>query len=197
MTLGDGDAPNASSLHQAASDGDEEYLQELLDAGADVDALDDEEWTALMWSLSASIAKKLIAAGADAHYVTSDGESVLMAISRRAEPEVVAVVIAAGVDVNSASTTGNVALGEAAASGNISTVRYLIEVGADVDAETLSGETPLWAAARNGHYQVVKLLLGAGATPNKSACIGPWAGRMAADVAAAGGHHEVASLLRS
>jgi ankyrin repeat protein len=191
-----GDMALEHPLHASVAGDDLRAAQALLDDGADVNGLDSDGWTPLMWARSDLVAKLLLAAGADAHFATTWGENVLMAVSRRADPATVACILDAGIDVNSSDEVGNVALGEAASAGNVATLVLLVERGAAIDAQTLSGETPLWAAARSGELAALEFLLGAGAARTRRARLGPWAGKTAADVADAEGHPEVAAALR-
>jgi ankyrin repeat protein len=80
------DANNPKSLIQAASDGNYEKVELLLDAGANVDATDDDGFTPLIIAANAEppnldILKLLIAAGANVNVIDKDGFTALNAVS--------------------------------------------------------------------------------------------------------------------
>lgn len=127
-------------LHAAVAADDFSAAQEFRSSGAvPVDSLDDDAWTPMMWAESPEIARALLLHGANLLYADPRGQTVLMAVSRRANAATVSVLIEAGVDPDSADDVGNFALGEAAASGNIGTVQELLRRGANPDAQTRSG----------------------------------------------------------
>lgn len=184
-------------LHAAVAADDFSAVNELLSIGGfPVDSLDDETWTPLMWAESPEMASSLLLHGANPFYADPWGQTVLMAVSRRANAATVSVLIEAGVDPDSADDVGNVALGEAAASGNIDTVEELLRCGANPDAQTRSGESPIWAAARNNHVDVLDTLLRSGARADRTLTRGPRKGQLAAEMAEELGHTEAASMLR-
>ena len=69
------------SLLDAARNGDTEAVKALIDAGAGLNAKDEDGWTALIWASEeghTEIAKELISAGADVNAQDKDGRTVLM-----------------------------------------------------------------------------------------------------------------------
>jgi ankyrin repeat protein len=179
-------------LHAAVAANDLSAAQQVLLSGARVDDLDDQQWTPLMWAVSAEAARMLLAAGADPVYATGWGESVLMAVSRRADAATVGVILDAGVGPDTPDDVGNVALGEAAGAGNVDAIRALLRGGANPDAQTTSGESPIWAAVRGDHLDALDLLLRAGARPDHRLSTGQTAADLAEDL----GHAAAAAMLK-
>ena len=136
-----------TALILAAKNGNEETTKVLLGAGADVNAVDYFEWTAL------------INAADDGCY-----------------SRIVKVLLEFGADVNYKTEEGITALGRASVSGDSKSVRLLLEHGADVNVRDNEGWTPLMIASNLGNKEVVKVLLEAGAdvniknNENKTAC---------------------------
>jgi ankyrin repeat protein len=111
-----------------------------------------------------------------------------------AEPAAEALLEAgADPDVASRNDMGVHPLHSAVAGRAFGIARSLVDAGADVDAVQARGFRPIHAAAQNGDELTVDLLLLAGARA--------WAatddGRLAADLAAAAGHEELAHRLRA
>jgi len=116
------------ALWDAAWDGRTAVVELLLAAGADVDAKDEDGWTALhdaAWGGHAAVAELLLAAGAD---------------------------------VNAQDNDGWIALHDAARNGHSAVVELLLEAGADVNAKNKNGWTALHYAAFYGHSAVVELI---------------------------------------
>ena len=124
----------------AASDGIPARAQELLNAGADVEARDNANGTPILWAARGG-----------------HTEIVKMLLEHGANPNVVE------------HGNGNVTpLIWAASLDNIECVQMLLDHGADVNASTTQGNTALMKAAQNGTAGMVKLLLDHGADPSRS-----------------------------
>jgi ankyrin repeat protein len=122
-------------LSVAARDGSTARAQELLSAGADVEARDNANWT------------PILSAARGGHT-----EIVKMLLERGANPNVVE------------HGNGNMTpLIWAAALDNLECVQMLLDHGADVNASTTQGYTALMQAAQNGTPGTVKVLLDHGA----------------------------------
>ena len=107
------------------------------DAGADVDARDDDGWTALMWAAQegrADAVRLLIGAGADVDIDDDDGWTALMLAAGEGRADAVRLLIGAGADVNADDDDGWTALMWAAQEGRTDTARLLMDAGADVNA---------------------------------------------------------------
>jgi len=93
--------PDRPPLHQAASDGDLEAVERLLDEGEDPDKPNKQGATPLRVATmrgQAEIAKLLIARGADANARDSEGRSHLHFASHFGHREVAEALLAAGAD---------------------------------------------------------------------------------------------------
>jgi ankyrin repeat protein len=112
---------------------DPKKIRKLLDKGADVNAKDGHEYTALS---SAS----------------DDGHT-----------QIVKALLEAGADVNAKDGYENTALSLASNEGYREIVKALLEAGADVNVKNIHGDTALIQASDEGHTEIVKTLLDAGA----------------------------------
>jgi len=134
-----------ATLLKAAESGNVNAIKDLLEKGADVNAID--EW----------------------------GNTALSEAARAGHIAVVKLLIDKGADVNAKDDKrgwifnytfdrrGMTALMWAAERGHTEVVKFLIEKGADVNARNSGGWTALSFAARAGHIEVVKLLIKKGA----------------------------------
>jgi ankyrin repeat protein len=112
-------------------------------------------------------AEILIDAGAEVNAVNYGGMTALMfSMLRTSNIETVRLLIKAKADVNASFTRstsdGMTSLMLAAGSGQEETVGILIEAGADVNAHDNDGKTAIDRAAENGHSGIVNLLKAAG-----------------------------------
>ena len=110
----------ATPLHKCAREGQLNVARALIEAGADVNAKEDDGWTPL-------------------HHCAQKGHL-----------EVVRVLIEKGADVNAKEDDGRTPLHLSASKGHPEVARALIEKGADVNAKNDDGETPLHTCALNG-----------------------------------------------
>ena len=138
-------AAHATSLHDAARDGDIDKIQMLLSSGADPDAT--------------------------VRIEEMDGITALHLAARKGHTDIVAVLLQTGADPN--VTAGGEEIGEvtalhfAAAAGHTDIVAVLLQASADPDAtvriEEIDGITALHLAAEADHPGTVTVLLQAGA----------------------------------
>ena len=137
---------------KAAWNGDAEMVKHLLAAGANVNAVNKNNLTALFMAAlqgRLEILRILVDAGAGVNTCNKDGWPVVMAAARNGHAEVVRQLIIAGADVNVASNKGGTALGAAEwAANNQAEIRKMADEGYIVGFE---------------HAEIVRLLKAAGA----------------------------------
>lgn len=180
------------ALYSAVSDNDLGRVRRLVDEGADVNAIAYGSLRILHIACGrrdASIAKFLIARGADVRAKDDSGQTALYYAVFH--PDVVELLIAKGADVN-ARDCGYTALYWAAKFGLKESVEVLISKGAKVDLMGHFDETPLHVAAKGGYEDIVRLLLAKG---SKALNKGGGLGRRPLHLAAEGGHEPVVKLL--
>jgi len=191
------------ALIEAARRGDAAEVTRLLAAGADPDARDRANRTALHHATEANhvaAALALIEAGADVN--ASDGASIdhtpyLMA-GARGQLEILRATLAHGASLASTNGYGGTALIPAAERGHVEAVAMLIAAGSDLDHVNRLGWTALLEAVilsdgGPAHQTIVRLLLEAGADPRRTDRHGvtPLAH------AEARGYGEIAALIRA
>lgn len=184
---GDGSTP----LHWAAYRDDLAKVDQLIRAGANVNAANDLGVTPL-WAASmngsAPIVTRLLEARANPNAALLSGETPLMAASRAGKVAAVEVLLARGANTNARGPRGQTALMWAVAQKHADVVRLLLAGGADAHARTESwsqmmavpphglpeynrmiphgAETALMFAARAGDAASARLLVEAGANVN-------------------------------
>ncbi|MDG1852380.1 MAG: ankyrin repeat domain-containing protein, partial [Gammaproteobacteria bacterium] len=108
----------------------------------------------------------MIDQGADVNALQSDGTSALLYAIYQDDLELVTALVNAGADVNQRNEYGANTMSEAAMSGNTEILRVLLANGADANLANLEGETPLMVVARTGNVPAAELLLEYGADIN-------------------------------
>jgi len=138
-------------LQSAALAGQTKCLEYLIAAGADLNATDSDDMTALMNAChlgkakGASAAMMLIEAGADVSYVRqSDGMTALKFAANDCPPAVLQRLIEKGAEVDGPAGTRMTALMLAARVNNVESLRALVECGADLSIPC----TIPWAGGR-------------------------------------------------
>lgn len=171
------DGHGMTALMIAARAGHTSFVEMLLAAGAEPDALcvsegrSARERTALFWAVSHShvdSTRALLAAGAAPNLRNRDGETPLvMAVTRNGmSPECAAVeseLLHGQATVDVADAQGRTPLMLAAKFGRLRAVQVLLSAGAAVNRLSGGGESALMFAAAKGHVDVVRELLDAGA----------------------------------
>ena len=165
--------------------GDVAEVLRLLQAGADVNARDEEGATLLMLAAYAgnlAMVKLLIEAGADVNAKDARGWSAISravynAEQKRGFAEVVQLLIDSGADIEAAISYGVRPLMLAAGYGETAVVETLLKAGADVLAKNEGGYTALMMVKQKHYVDVVNLLheaeqisgLGEGSCSSKNA----------------------------
>jgi len=161
-----------TALHRAVDLKNDELVELLLAAGAEVNSVDKQGKTVLMFASRLhfgnfraihNIVKLLLAAKASVNAVSESGETALSMAVERSNVELVKLLLASKATVNVRDNEGVTPLHLAALISDVEIVEILLKNGADVNAVDESGETPL-TIARNGYNsQVVEILLEHGA----------------------------------
>ena len=114
------DTHQCDSLHDAARNGHDACVRAFIDAGADLNAVDEYGFTPLHW------------------VAWTDHDAVVLGL------------LAAGADPNIAANNGSAPLHAAAGNGRDECVLGLLAAGADPNVVTKCGRTPLQLAVENG-----------------------------------------------
>lgn len=141
----------------------EAVLAAISSPAVDVNALEPDGSTALMWAtykVDHVLVAALLKRGAKVNVTNDFGSSALAEAVKVGDLEMVRMLLAAHADPDSPNQDGETALMLAASLGVTDIAKLLIDKGAHVNAvETYRGQTALmWAAAQN-HPAVVDLLL--------------------------------------
>ena len=138
------EAPGSVSIdtdfYRAVWTGDADTVRQLVDAGADVNAIDQDGNPFLqqaVWRDHVAVARVLIDAGADVNAKDSEDNPLLHEAIWWGHLEVAQVLIDAGADVNAKDTDGNPLLHEAIWRGHTEVARVLVDAGADVRCQRL------------------------------------------------------------
>jgi beta-lactamase regulating signal transducer with metallopeptidase domain len=165
------------ALYEAANEGDDAGVRELVDAGANANAVIDGDGSPLIGAARSGkilIAQYLLDHGADPNLpVPGDGSPLIMA-SSHGHLDQVALLVSRGADVNLAVEGDENPLMGAAEQGHLEIVKFLIDKGADIHTRiwtargignSVEGEwrTALSQARKNRHMNVVRYLEGLGA----------------------------------
>ncbi len=164
------------ALYEAAESGDLAEVDQLLQAGANVDAVISGDGSPLIAAARASrlaVVGRLLDRGANPNMpVEGDGSPLIVAASE-GSTSVVALLLDRGAHVDLIVPGDENALIQASAHGRLDNVKLLVARGADVNArvwveqarERSQGEwrTPLSMARRGRHAAVVAFLLSVGA----------------------------------
>ncbi len=171
-------AASADTLLEAAKRDDGAAALELLAAGGDVAAAENDGTTPLLWAVyhgDADLVRGLIDRGADPNVKNDYGVLPLQVAAEAGDAELIAALLAAGADVESPNDEGQTALMAAARTGVVEAARLLLDAGAAVDArESWGGQTALMWASAQKQTDMVALLIEKGADVNARAIVRDW-----------------------
>jgi hypothetical protein len=162
-----GEEPKESWLSDAAEEGLGETVLALLEAGAEVDHVNNLGETALYGGACyghVETMRALLAAGAVVDHVDNLGCTALWGAAYNGKVDAVRALLAAGAEVNHASNNGFTALWVAARNGEVEAIRALLLAGADINHVANNGRTPLSIARAMNREEAVRALVQAGAT---------------------------------
>jgi len=158
------------TLIVASKEGNIEIVKLLLDKGANVNAKDKRDGTALMIACvkgyQTIVELLLDNKGADVNAKNNKGDNALMFTSMTGYQTIVELLLDKGADVNVTNQAGETALIAASKEGNIEIVKLLLNRYANVDAKDKDGLTALMFASMTGYQTIVELLLDKGADVN-------------------------------
>jgi ankyrin repeat protein len=164
--------PTPQQLSRAIFSRNRRLLEQLLDAGGDVNAAGDEFGRPLLIQAIVEgrddCARLLIARGAALGMVGSGGQPLTMA-ARFGNEGICSALLDAGAPINGCDGSGKTALYEAITDQRRTICRLLVERGADVHEESRDGWLPLNAAMKPGApaEEIVRILVAAGADPSR------------------------------
>jgi ankyrin repeat protein len=184
------------ALIEAANKGDAQAVEALLDSGADINARDERNQTALHHAANGGhnpVVKLLLERGADVNAKNLFEHTPLLWAVFGGSLDTVRTLLSAGADVDSRFGFNGQTPLLVVSSGQTKVVEALLEEGADVNAKGEAyHETALMLAAITGNTTVVKALLEKGADVKAATTNG----RTALMMAEAFGHAEVIKLLQ-
>ena len=158
-----------SALHYAVMSYNADVVQMLIDAGADIDTLDNEGCSPLHSACNSGAldaVKILIRAGARVRATDNEGHTCLtLAVCSGHTDTVRYLVGLPDVDVNDGGGYHS-ALHYAVRSYNADVAQVLLDAGADINMLDNEGRSPLHSACNSGAHDVVEILVRAGATDN-------------------------------
>lgn len=179
MNINEADENGVTPLMRACCNGMDDIVETLIKFGADVNAVDKDGNTALLYSVVCKyvpenildIFQLLIQAGADINHKDSDGRSALFAASRRegGRFDIFEWLIEKGCDLNINAKDGSSPILAAARSGNVEVMKKLLsfEPSFDINAALDVGcQTALWVSVGDGHIDMVRYLVSIGADVN-------------------------------
>mmetsp|Transcript_21278 Transcript_21278/g.31554 ORF Transcript_21278/g.31554 Transcript_21278/m.31554 type:complete len:881 (+) Transcript_21278:97-2739(+) len=169
-----------SALIIASAHGHKDAVETLFKAGADPNAVSEEnQVTALMYAAASGhteVMKVLIDNKADLHFLHSNGGTALLEAATGGEPDAMEVLLEAGANYNFLDSDGVTPLMAVASQGNVKGQELVLErLKKDLNAEELkdhinlasySGGTSVMFAAAGGHVECTKRLLELGANIN-------------------------------
>lgn len=143
-----------------------QYLEMLLDHGADMEAVDDENTTVLIAAADSGDKESvewLLSKGANIHHVSLSLGTALSAAASEGDEECLRVLLDHGGDPNAACGDWGTALYAAADAADLDCINMLLEAGADVNQGDSEHGYPLQSAATSGDTVCLERLLEAGA----------------------------------
>ncbi|KAK7097954.1 kinase D-interacting substrate of 220 kDa B-like [Littorina saxatilis] len=194
INLEERDDSGRTFLMVASEKGELNIVRELLEAGVDPNAVDNESWSALLCASKEGhleIVIELLEHQALLEHKDMCGWTALMWASYKGRIIVVQELLDRSANPNAKADHHMTSLAWAAGRGHTEIVQMLISKGAKVNTADKYGTTPLIWACRKGYIDIVEALLAEGA--NADACgMNSWTPLL---VATRGGHSDVVHSL--
>jgi len=156
-------------IHFAAVSGNVEMARLLLDAGADVNAGDSDNSTALgiaAMRRHGEMVTFLIERGAEVNHRDRKADCPLSFAVYGRDEAIIQQLLDAGADLWFRNPEGETLLHIAGMRGVKHIVEHLLDNSADIEAKSSNGGAPLGFAAMGGQAEIVQLLFDRGADPN-------------------------------
>lgn len=153
----------------AAAVGNVEIARALLEAGADIDAGDSDNSTALGVAAlrrQGEMVAFLIESGANVNHRDRKADCPLSFAVFGGDEAIIQQLLDAGADLYFRNPNGETLLHIACSRNVRGLVEHLLESGADVDVLSANGGTPLSYTSMQGNAELAQLLLDHGADPN-------------------------------
>ncbi len=153
----------AEGLSDAVKSGNSAEVRAILKQHVDVNAVDSEGATPLLWAVQnddAETALLLLKAGAKANVSSRNGVTPLALATINRNAAIADALLKAGADANAVTPGGETILMNAARTGDAALVELLLAHGADLRARgNAFGETALMLAAAENQAEAVAVLL--------------------------------------
>ncbi len=152
-------------LHVAASMGDVELVELLLENGANPNAKNEYGETPLHRATNAEVAKKLIRYGSYVNEKDRDGRTPLHYAAYHGRIDVVETLLENDALIIT-DKDGQTPLHLALLEKRTQVAKLLLKYGADPNVKNKNGETPLHLAVRTGDAELIKMMIERGADVN-------------------------------
>jgi len=184
-------------LINASMKGYKDIIKLILDTGADINARDQDGWTALIWSIiegHKDVTELLINRGADINTISLDSYAALIELAIQGHQDVVELISNyINTDIHLTNNYGWTPLIWAVIEGHKDIIEILLNRDADINAINKGGNTALMIAAFYGNKEIVELLLNYGADVN----LRNKDGETALMLAEKRGHKDIVNLIES
>jgi len=149
-------------LQQAAHDGDMKGVEKAIESGVDVNGMDEEGRTALMFAGfngHSEIVLILLDEGSGIDRRDLMGRTALLYAATGPFPETVRILLYKGAEPNVVDSDEHFSpLMHAAAEGNLDVVKILMEAGSDASLQDIDGDNAASFARQSGHLEVANYL---------------------------------------
>jgi ankyrin repeat protein len=154
-------------IHYAASRGNVEEVQILLEFGADINTRGEYGFTPLHYAVMQGFVEMvefLLVRGADPSVRNDDGNTALELAGVMGEEDVEVFLLEDQTNINFIDEEdGSTLLHRSAGEGHITTVQYLLGRGADINCKDKDGFTPLHCAVEEEQEEMIQFLMTQGA----------------------------------